>query len=232
MTQEMNATQKAVLFLMEKACQRDTTYYEALAAHCGLPTQGNALSMATSKLLTDVFVWCQRKGFPPLTSLVVRKSGADVGCHGLGFWKIIEDTDLLQRLGLDVSDAPLNKEERVAVGKFLIVKTWNYFSDLRPMTNIESAGMVMPDKLRELGIADAMRTHRPDPSTDLKTIFEILESIPGWSDLDEHIQLNLTRGQTITSVEIIQDRIAEIMEGINGVPTSAAFAWAQVLKTK
>lgn len=229
MTQEMNATQKAALFLMWKACQRETTYYEALAAHCGLPTQGNALSMATSKLLTDVFEWCQRKGLPPLTSLVVRKSGTHAGCHGLGFWKIIDGTDLLQRCGLDVSDVPLTDVERQAVGKFLIVKTWNYFADLRPMTNIESAGMRMPDIHSTLGSNDGCGNFRPDPSNDLKTIFEILESIPGWSDLDLHIRENLMRGQTVLSAEIIHDRVTEIMLS---APASAAFAWTQVLKSK
>lgn len=220
MTQEMNATQKAALFLMWKACQRETTYYEALAAHCGLPTQGNALSMATSKLLTDVFEWCQRKGLPPLTSLVVRKSGTHAGCHGLGFWKIIDGTDLLQRCGLDVSDVPLTDVERQAVGKFLIVKTWNYFADLRPVDYFQR----ISDSAMTSTLAD-----RLDIDPELGAVIAILEATPGWDDLDKDTKLKLVRGQTIMSAEIIQDRVTEIMASL---PSSAAYAWTQVLKDR
>lgn len=219
MTQEMNVTQKAALFLMEKACQRETTYYEALAQHCGLPTQGNALSMACSKLLTDVFEWCQRKGLPPLTALVVRKSGQDAGCHGLGFWKIIDGTDVLARCGIDVSEAPLNATERVMVGKFLIVKVWNYFADLRPFSNVEMVGK---------SLSDDRRAYTPGSvhhNQDLTEIFKILESIPGWELLSEHKQELLRRGQTVISVEIIQDRIHELLKTMD-----VRSAWLEVLK--
>lgn len=220
MTNEMNANQKAVQFLIGVACRRETTYYEALAIECGLPTQGNALSMAVSKLLGEIFEWCERKNLPPLTALVVRKSGKYEGTHGLGFWKIVENTSLFQRLGLDVSDDPLSEIERIAVGKFLIVRCWNYFSELAPKENTR--------QMREAAVTDVASTYNVEPHWDLAAIFKILKSIPGWGDLPEHVRENLMRGQTLMSVEIIHDRIEEIMSN----NASAAFAWDYVLKNK
>ena len=220
MTQAMNANQKAVQFLIGVACRRETTYYEALAIECGLPTQGNALSMAVSKLLGEIFEWCERKNLPPLTSLVVRKSGKYQGTHGLGFWKIVEDTNLLHRLGLNVSDEPLNEVERVAVGKFLIVKCWNYFTDLSPKENTSV--------MREAAVYDVAAAYKVEPHMDLAEIFKILKSIPGWDDLPEHVREKLMRGQTVMSAEIIHDRVEEIMSN----NASAAFAWDYVLKNK
>lgn len=222
MTQEMNVNQKAVQFLMGVACRRETTYYEALAIECGLPTQGNALSMAVTKLLLEIFHWCDQKGLPPLTALVVRKSGKFKGQHGQGFWKVAEESGLLNRHGIELENATLDDTDYAGIGQFFIVKVWNYFADLKPRTNASAIQTV------------SNGSEFPNPweiQSDLKRIIEILESIPGFADLPEHIRGMLKRGQSVLSVEIIHDRIAEIMEGNNGVPSSAAFAWSHVLKS-
>lgn len=83
------AVKQIYRFLVKKAQDRQTTYYEEIAMkfeHLGLHTSGSALGACLSPILDDIFKWCQKRGQPPLTSLVVRKSGADVGFPGRGFW--------------------------------------------------------------------------------------------------------------------------------------------------
>lgn len=76
--------------LITCAVQGHTTTYQETALATGLPSEGNALGAALTPLLTDIFVWCKSNRLPHLTSLVVRKSGQDVGLPGHGFWSLME----------------------------------------------------------------------------------------------------------------------------------------------
>lgn len=80
--------QKALTILIRLAIQKRTTNYSKLATDLGLPDSGNALGQAIGPVLGDVYQWCEKRGFPPLTALVVRKSGADEGLPGKGFWDL------------------------------------------------------------------------------------------------------------------------------------------------
>lgn len=213
MTKEMNVNQRAVQFLIGVACRRETTYYEAIAEHCGLPTQGNQLSMVVSKLLGEVFCWCEKKGWPPLTALVVRKSGKFQGTHGLGFWKIVEDTNLLHRVGIDDSEGPLNEVERIAIGKFLIVKCWNYFADLNPVTNVSAVTVGTDYEIRSPGMSDHQE--------EFGNVMRVLQAIPGFASVPDEYKDRITRGQTVIGAESIQDTItASMLEG-----KSSTVAW-------
>lgn len=74
------------LFLIDKAQRKETTTYQTIAEQFGLPASGNSLSAAVSPLLGAIFEWCESVNIPPLTSIVVRKSGTRRGCPGKGFW--------------------------------------------------------------------------------------------------------------------------------------------------
>lgn len=81
-------SQKVLRILIETAQNRTTITYEDLAKRLpGFPTAGSALGQALIAPLYDVLHWCKDRGVPPLTSLVVRKSGADQGIPGRGFWE-------------------------------------------------------------------------------------------------------------------------------------------------
>ena len=83
------AVKQIYRFLVQKAQNKQTTYYEEIAIkfqHLGLHISGSALGACLSPILDDIFKWCQERGQPPITSLVVRKSGADEGLPGAGFW--------------------------------------------------------------------------------------------------------------------------------------------------
>jgi len=77
------------LYLIEKAQKKETTNYEEIAIRFNLPSKGNALSAALSPILYYILEWCRAKGHPHLTALVVRKSGADQGLPGQGFWDVV-----------------------------------------------------------------------------------------------------------------------------------------------
>lgn len=78
-------------FLVEKASNKQTTTYEEIAIAFDLPTTGNALGATLSPILEDIFVFCESHHLPPLTSIVVRKSGVDQGIPGRGFWTLIRN---------------------------------------------------------------------------------------------------------------------------------------------
>jgi len=82
--------------LTEIAARRQTTTYSELAEMLGLPTTGNALGQALSPLLYEILDWCKIHNVPPLTVLVVRKSGADAGLPGQGFWNCLNLLPLLE----------------------------------------------------------------------------------------------------------------------------------------
>lgn len=63
--------------------------YEALATRFDLPAQGSQLGAVLSPILCKIATWCAERHLPPLTVLVVRKSGADEGLPGQGFWDLL-----------------------------------------------------------------------------------------------------------------------------------------------
>lgn len=81
-------------FLMRKALERKTATYEEIALKFDLPSTGNGLGATLSPKLGHILTWCQQHGLPPISVLVVRKSGAQAGLPGRGFWVIMGLDDL------------------------------------------------------------------------------------------------------------------------------------------
>lgn len=96
-------------FLVFKATYRQTTTYEDINEHLeqrGLNWMREPADITAhrelTKYLTEIFHWCRAHNLPHLTSLVVRKSGADQGIPGKGFWELLKPADPLQYV--DLSD--------------------------------------------------------------------------------------------------------------------------------
>lgn len=81
-------------FLMKKALLRETATYEEIALKFELPSTGNGLGASLSPKLGHILTWCQQHGLPPISVLVVRKSGAQMGLPGRGFWSMVGLEDL------------------------------------------------------------------------------------------------------------------------------------------
>lgn len=78
-------------YLEAKAAAGITTTYEDIALSLRMPSSGNALGAALSPILCEIFLECREAGHPPITSIVVRKSGQDVGLPGQGFWSLMPE---------------------------------------------------------------------------------------------------------------------------------------------
>jgi len=87
--QELELIKKARRILINLATNRKTITYSELADKLELPTTGNALGRALSPILYNILRWSQCRGMPPLTAIVVNKSGSDKGLPGQGFWNTI-----------------------------------------------------------------------------------------------------------------------------------------------
>ena len=95
-------------FLILKATYKQTTTYEDINEHLeqrGLnwirePANITAHRELT-KYLTEIFHWCRAHNHPHLTALVVRKSGADQGLPGKGFWDLLSGPEPLQFVDLN-----------------------------------------------------------------------------------------------------------------------------------
>lgn len=81
-------------FLLKKALTRQTATYEEIALKFDLPSTGNGLGATLSPKLGHILTWCKEHGLPPISVLVVRKSGAQMGLPGRGFWSIMELEEL------------------------------------------------------------------------------------------------------------------------------------------
>lgn len=79
--------------LVDLACAGQTTTYEAIANAFGLPNRGNQLGSTLSPLLSSIYHFCRTHQQPFLTSIVVRKSGEDMGLPGKGFWDLYQATE-------------------------------------------------------------------------------------------------------------------------------------------
>lgn len=74
--------------LIQAAKEGRTMNYEQIAQRHGLPATGSQLGTALSPLLARIYAWCFKRNLPPLPAIVVRKSGAEKGLPGNGFWVI------------------------------------------------------------------------------------------------------------------------------------------------
>jgi alkylated DNA nucleotide flippase Atl1 len=86
---QANINSRVYAYLVERASVGETTNYEQIALHFGLPSSGNQLGSTLTPILEDIFVFCESHRLPPLTAIVVRKSGTDAGLPGKGFWTLI-----------------------------------------------------------------------------------------------------------------------------------------------
>lgn len=96
-------------FLILKATYRQTTTYEDINEHLeqrGMNWMREPADITAhrelTRYLTEIFHWCRTHNHPHLTALVVRKSGADQGIPGKGFWELLKPADPLQHV--DLSD--------------------------------------------------------------------------------------------------------------------------------
>lgn len=81
-----NIHRDILLTLIKTASDGDTITYSKLAQIHNLPEVGNTLGIALSGYLYTILLHCENYNMPPLTALVVRKSGQDRGLPGRGFW--------------------------------------------------------------------------------------------------------------------------------------------------
>lgn len=75
-------------FLVKAARQKRTITYETIALEFGLPSKGSQLGTVLSPILGDIYRFCEQRKMPPLTVLVIRKSGESMGLPGKGFWDL------------------------------------------------------------------------------------------------------------------------------------------------
>lgn len=79
--------------LVTLALSQKTISYRELAIEFGFPTTWPELPRSLAPILLDIYNWCEEKGWPKLTVLVVRKGGTDSGIPGPGFWKAYDGSD-------------------------------------------------------------------------------------------------------------------------------------------
>lgn len=80
---------RALTILLDRAMTESTITYEEIARQIGVPHSGNALGRALTPILTDILNWCQDRGMPPLTALVVRKSGTTAGLPSPTYFQLM-----------------------------------------------------------------------------------------------------------------------------------------------
>jgi hypothetical protein len=80
---------RALTILLDRAMTESTITYEDLARRIGVPHSGNALGRALTPILTHILNWCQDRGMPPLTALVVRKSGTTAGLPSPTYFQLM-----------------------------------------------------------------------------------------------------------------------------------------------
>lgn len=83
-----NVNLEIFIYLERAAVERRTVSYEQVFNHLGWPNDPEHRIMLTQHL-TAIFMWCKKHNFPHLTVIVVRKSGADQGLPGKGFWDLL-----------------------------------------------------------------------------------------------------------------------------------------------
>lgn len=101
--------------LMKLAMLRKTTNYLDLAREFELPEEWPVMGTVLSPVLYNILNWCQQRRLPPLTVLVVRRSGEDQGIPGRGFW-------------VGIGQPELTRAERRAVTSYLTEEVFNFFT--------------------------------------------------------------------------------------------------------
>lgn len=96
--------QKIAQHLISCAMERRTTNYLELAEEFGLPTEWPQLGQVLSPILYNIFGWCEASRLPRLTVLVVRRSGADIGIPGQGFWKACRREGLTREVRISITE--------------------------------------------------------------------------------------------------------------------------------
>jgi hypothetical protein len=104
-------------FLVQKAQNGETTTYESIAKEFGFPDKGNQLGQTLSPILGGIWEWCSQRGQPQLTVIVVRKSGADEGMPGRGFWSMFGENFA----------ASLDQEQKKAMTTILQRQVFDYY---------------------------------------------------------------------------------------------------------
>lgn len=84
---QIEVTKLVFSYLVIMATAKRLTTYEEIAKAHYLPDHGRVLGAILSPILEEILQFGKKRGWPPLTSIVVRKSGADEGLPGTGFWK-------------------------------------------------------------------------------------------------------------------------------------------------
>lgn len=107
--------QQIAQHLITCAMERRTTNYLELAEVFELPTEWPQLGQVMSPILYRIFDWCETNRLPRLTVLVVRRSGADKGIPGQGFWKACKQEGL-------------SREIRVSFTELFTAETYEFFS--------------------------------------------------------------------------------------------------------
>lgn len=107
--------QKITQYLINCAMERRTTNYLELAESFGLQTHWPQLGQVLSPILYNIFDWCEANRLPRLTVLVVRRSGADVGIPGQGFWTACKQEGL-------------NREVKASLTELFTSETYEFFS--------------------------------------------------------------------------------------------------------
>lgn len=77
--------------LIHHACMKTTTTYGEIAPLLGLPPTGNHMGSVIGHELWVIGEWCKSRGWPALTSVVVK---ANVGVPGPGFWTMMKQEGL------------------------------------------------------------------------------------------------------------------------------------------
>lgn len=85
---ERTPAERVYSFLIHKAVNRQTTTYEEVAQCTGLPDSGSHMGTVLGPIL-DAIGRLENHMSAPIVSIVVRKSGQDVGLPGRGFWKLM-----------------------------------------------------------------------------------------------------------------------------------------------
>lgn len=86
----ISKTREVFHFIVGKAETKTITTYQEIALACDLPSSGNRMGAVLSPILSSIFLFSYLHDLPFLTSIVVRKSGNEMGLPGVGFWKLLE----------------------------------------------------------------------------------------------------------------------------------------------
>lgn len=116
--------------LIAHACEGRVTTYGELAPIIGLPAKGHHMGAVLGNVLGDIFRFCNDKGWPHLTSIVVYKTGGDKGLPGGLFWELYDD-HLKEAHGVDIEKlSTRTREQKREELKRMHAEVFFYFRSL------------------------------------------------------------------------------------------------------